>query len=291
MPGVVRRRWDDLGMARQRLSQRSAGAAPDGPYEGVPEHLGPGLAHWWREIAEAGSGGYFGNERPLRALVAHLRLNINPAWNAAQTGRELLRAASGDDELFLDMIDGTLDVYRVADVTVAALSRLLDVSGSVWTVAPDKSLARVVSDEAQATYDAATAPADEAATELQEAWGNAFGRNGDPSDAWDHAIKAVEDVLIPVVVPSKAKATLGDVLGQLGSAQSAGNWKMILPGNDQTHDVAPLVAMLRLMWPNHDRHGGNTPKRTPSAEEARAVVTLAATILQWHREGWVVQKR
>lgn len=49
--------------------------------------------------------------------------------------------------------------------------------------------------------------------------------------------------------------------------------------------------MLRLMWPNHDRHGGTTPKRTPSEQEARAVVTLAAAIVQWHREGWVVQRR
>jgi hypothetical protein len=96
-------------------------------------------------------------------------------------------------------------------------------------------------------------------------------------------------VLVPVVVPNKAKATLSDVLGQL---RSQGNlWKMLLPGKDQSHDVAPLVAMLELIWPNHDRHGGNTPKRTPSPEEARAVVTQTAAIVQWHRDGWVVQKR
>jgi hypothetical protein len=31
--------------------------------------------------------------------------------------------------------------------------------------------------------------------------------------------------------------------------------------------------------------------RTASVAEARAVVTLAATIVQWHREAWVVQRR
>lgn len=272
-----------------------AGSVPDGPYEGVPPHLQAGLVHWWQEIAEAGQGGYFANERPLRALVAHLRAEINPAWNAADTARGLLAAAQRDDELFLDLIDGTFDAYRVGDRTVDALNRLLSAGGSIWTVVKDENgeylLQRVVTDEAQATYDVATATADEATNELREAWANAFGRNGDPSDAWDHAIKAVEDVLIGEVMPNNQTATLGQVLGELGGQRSASNWRMILPGKDQDHDVAPLVAMLRLMWPNHDRHGGTAPKRTPSMEEARAVVTLAVTIVQWHREGWVVQNR
>ncbi len=189
------------------------------------------------------------------------------------------------------MVDGTLGIYNVGGGSKAALRQLLSVSGSVWTVADDgSSLTRVVSDQAQATFDSATATADEATNDLREAWSNAFGKNGDPSDAWDHAIKAVEHVLIREVMPNNLSATLGQVLGELGGPNS-GNWKLILPGSDQSQDVAPLVAMLRLLWPNHDRHGGTAPKRAPSDEEARAVVTLAATIVQWHREGWVVQKR
>ena len=146
-----------------------------------------------------------------------------------------------------------------------------------------------MTDEAQATFDAATSVADDITTEMKEAWANAFGHNGDPSDAWDHAIKAMEDVLVPVVLPNQQNATLGSALGHL---RSQGNlWKMVLPGKDQSHDVAPLVAMLELIWPNHDRHGGTAPKRTPSEQEARAVVTQAATIVQWHRDGWVLQRR
>ena len=45
---------------------------------------------------------------------------------------------------------------------------------------------------------------------------------------------------------------------------------MCLPGHDLSEDVVPLVSMLRL---------------------TRAVVTLAATIVLWHREGWAVQRR
>ncbi|MGW6377068.1 hypothetical protein ACWFRB_13495 [Rhodococcus sp. NPDC055112] len=190
------------------------------------------------------------------------------------------------------MVDATLSLVGSWSNNHGALRALLASAGSVWTVGADgESLVRAVSNEALATYESAVTGDDEAAKELREAWAHAFGRNGNPSDAWDHAIKAVEDTLIPVVVPRKAKANLGDVVGALGSPQSAGKWQMVLPGHDVSHDVAPLVAMLRLMWPNHDRHGGVTPKRPPSEAEARAVVTLAATIVQWHRQGWAVQKR
>jgi hypothetical protein len=40
--------------------------------------------------------------------------------------------------------------------------------------------------------------------------------------------------------------------------------------------------MLRLLWPNPDRHGG-TNSRQPSLDEAQAVVHLAVTIVQWAR--------
>jgi hypothetical protein len=128
-------------------------------------------------------------------------------------------------------------------------------------VATDRrSLIRVVTDEVQMLYETGTSVPDEVSKELSEAWSNAFGRDGNPSDAWDHAIKAVEDVLIPEVMPKKIKATLGTVLGEL-TGQNRTQWKLVLPGNNQDHDVAHLVGMLRLVWPNHDRHGGATKDR------------------------------
>jgi hypothetical protein len=141
----------------------------------------------------------------------------------------------------------------------------------------------------QATLDAAVSVADDISTELREAWTNAFGRNTDPSDAWDHAIKAMENLLIPIVLPNQQNATLGSVLRHLRSQGHL--WTMVLPGKNDYNDIGPLVGMLEGIWPNVDRHGGTGPTRPPTEQEARAVVTLAATIVQWHREGWVVQKR
>jgi hypothetical protein len=278
-------------MAGQRLSQRRGQAQPDGPYEGVPGHMSHALTHWLNtDIITPGQGAtYNSNERNIRELASFMRMDVQPGWSATTVALTLVSEAEADDDYFLDLVDGALQLYG-SEPRGKRLARLLDTAGSVWTVAEDhKSLVKVVSDEAQATFDFATSVADEITNEMREAWANAFGRNGDPSDAWDHAIKALEDLLIPVVVPNQTKPNLGHVVGQLRN--QGGLWKLVLPGKDQDHDVAPLVGMLDLVWPNHDRHGGPTPKRTPSEQEARAVVTLAATIVQWHREGWVVQKR
>jgi hypothetical protein len=266
------------------------GVAPDGPFEGVPPHLQQGLAHWWESVAQAGSGGYFGHERELRELASHLREGVNPNWNAADLGRGMIATARQNDEFFLDLVDGTLQIFRVGNAATNALKRLLDISGSVWSVAPDgQSLVRVVSDEAQATYESATSVADDITTEMREAWVNAFGRNADPSDAWDHAIKAMEALFIPMIVPNQTKPNLGHAVGQLRNQGQL--YKLVLPGKDLNHDVGPLVGMLDLIWPNVDRHPGVATTRPPTEEEARAVVALAATIVQWHRDGWVVQMR
>jgi hypothetical protein len=277
-------------VVRQRLSQRIAGAEPDGPFEGVPAHLHHGLVHWWDGVVDTGPGGVFTNEGRIRELAAFLRIGVNQNLNAAELARGLLANAQRDEEFFLDLVDATLDIFRPPSHVVDALRRLLDVSGSVWTVTSDnQELVLVVSDEAQATFDAATSVADDINTEMKEAWGNAFGRNGDPSDAWDHAIKAMEALFIPLVIPNKAKPNLGGVIGELRNQGHV--WKIVLPGKDQNHDVAPLVGMLDGIWPNVDRHAGSGTTRPPTAEEARAVVTLAATIVQWHRDSWVVQRR
>ncbi len=276
-------------MSGQRLSQRRGKAQLDGPYEGVPGHLVNGLLKWFEDTLRPYQNRAI-NVQKLLELVGFMRADIDPDWRPETVLGHLMAAAKEDEDYFLDLIDGTLQ-FVGSKYNGPRLSALLDAGGSVWTVAGDfKSLTEVVGPEAQATYDVATSVSDEPSTELREAWTNAFGRSGDPSDAWDHAIKAVEDVLIPEMMPNNTNATLGNVIGEL-AGQNGAQWKLVLPGNNQDHDVAHLVAMLRLMWPNHDRHGGPTPKRTPSPQEARAVVTLAATIMQWHREGWVVEKR
>jgi hypothetical protein len=48
--------------------------------------------------------------------------------------------------------------------------------------------------------------------------------------------------------------------------------------------------MLRLMWPNPDRHQDGTPRRKPTQHEAEAVIHTAVTIVQWARSGVLVKR-
>jgi hypothetical protein len=262
----------------QRLGRRNY----DGPFEGVPEHLRGPLIDWL-QAAFVNADGWRAGE--MRALCMRLRIPTTSYDGSSLFARIRDFCGAGDDS-FLDAVEGAMQFAGPVDIK--ELEYLLLIGGSNLTVSPTGDhLTEVVGGETQEMVRSATAPADEASGQLAEAWSAAFGRDPDASDAWDHAIKAVEAVLRPVVEPNNAKATLGSMIAVLNGNPAA--WQSVFPGKDNDNDVTNLVATLRLVWPNTDRHGGGG--RLPSIEEARAVATLAATIVQWHREGWVVQKR
>jgi len=64
-------------------------------------------------------------------------------------------------------------------------------------------------------FERASEPADIASRELREAWSNAYAREPDASDAWDHSIKAVEAILRKVISPKNNLATLGTLIRDL----------------------------------------------------------------------------
>lgn len=76
----------------------------------------------------------------------------------------------------------------------------------------------------------------------------------DPSDGWDHSIKAIEAMLISLVSPNNAKATLGTVLAQL--KVQAEKWQLILIGRSDSGGIEPLLVMLGSC--------GRTPTGTPA---------------------------
>jgi hypothetical protein len=77
----------------------------------------------------------------------------------------------------------------------------------------------------------------------------------------------------------------GDAAGVPGGRARGQLWQLALPGPDTANNVGPLVAMLRLLWPNPDHHGDPENSRPPTIEQARAVVHLAVTIVRWGRDG------
>jgi hypothetical protein len=271
----------------QRLSVRDGRASDDGPYEGVPRHLYQPL-RYWIDSWLGGDPGSWSDINGGPRLAAAIRADVGPLRGQKLTVRVVTESLWAQPDLMLDAVDAALHLYQplpgnITEMRLTDLDEILSLGGSVWRVDFDRHrLIRRVAATAQADFENASSPDDMASTELQDAWAAAYGRNPDPSDAWDHSIKAVEAALIPIVIPRKDKATLGDVVGSLNAQVS--QWDLALRGHDNSRSVAPLVAMLRLIWPNPDRHGSDS-SRKPSLDEAQAVVSLAVTIMQWVRAG------
>jgi hypothetical protein len=260
----------------------------------VPAHLWGSLSDWINTAFGDQDDNPFipdSQKHRGRRLAAAIRVRINTTDDEELTVRLVTRYLVGwiKQEGLLDAVDAVLHFGEATRDEVDNLDELLSLGGSVWEVDPlsRRKLVRRVDPTATAAFVESAAPEDIASAELREAWAAAYGRNPDASDAWDHSIKAVEALLIPIVTPNKAKATLGDVVGTLNSQGHL--WKLGLHGHDGSQSVVPLVSMLRLMWPNPDRHGGAN-SRQPSLVEAQAVVQLAVTIVQWARSG-VLSKR
>ncbi|MGH8512435.1 MAG: hypothetical protein ACREV8_00495 [Gammaproteobacteria bacterium] len=211
----------------------------------------------------------------MSSVATQIRIPLTRALAVSRMSGEIFAAIEPDDERYLDCVDAVLNVTRGQDAP--RLREILRSGGSAWTVSKDGTqLERRVSESAGQMFEHASMPADSAATELREAWSQAFGRHPNPSDAWDHAIKAVEDVLIPIVTPKMSKANLGSVAGELAAHPE--KWDFDLPANGSRGNGETLEGLVRHIWPNPDRHGG-AAKRQPTPAEAEAAVQVAVLVV------------
>lgn len=269
----------------QALSRRLAQTPPETPYEGVPDHLEGPLRAWVGNTA-----GLTGS-----ALMVGLGLALRIEWETDYTSpglvaRDFLEAALpqlGSDGL-LDVVDAVLHqaggrrTFSASGVAVeSALERLLAMGGSAWRVGDSGlDLQRRVSDEARRAFDDAVASAKGAASgvHLIEAWRVAYGRNPDATKAYSEAVKAVEVAAIPTVTPNDKTATLGKVIGELGSRPAA--FGLAIEG-----DVLVIRDLLRLLWEGQtDRHGQPSP-RPVSLAAAQAAIQLAVCAVWWFEQG------
>jgi hypothetical protein len=262
------------------LSVRSGRRALGDLHEGIPMHLLAPLRYWIE-----GGLGYrsrpVGRTDPIRtALILRVATMIGaslPRTNDSVVRlNALILVGEADADTYLDLLDALLR----CDCSSTELEAVLREGRSAWKVAPGgSSLVRRVDPSVQASADLAMTPDDLASVELAEAWDRVYGRHPDASDAWDHAIKAVEAMTIPIVVPNQAKATLGNVIGELGKTNTPFTFGL---GGKAGLDT--FVSVLSLIWPNPDRHG-NGNGRQPTETEGRAVLALAVTVVQWLRDG------
>lgn len=252
-------------MSYQSFSERTGRREPrKSLHEGVPDHLAYQVHDWLASALTRGG------ERIATSIAARLEV---PLRSSSYTAADQLYSACRTDEwLCLDVIDMTL---RGKLGPSDPLDKFLVLGGSAYIATAD-GLELRVGDEERAAFSAASALHDEISEELKTAWSHIYGLHPDPSDAWDHAIKAVEALLAPVIVPDNEKATLGSIVHAMEAKPQ--KWTLSLDSSGSSSDVGAVAALLRLMWPNPDRHQGNNPRK-PRQDEAERVVQIAVLIV------------
>ena len=195
-----------------------------------------------------------------------------------------------EPEEFLDFVDflvfHTQNLGGQAVPYLDGLDHVLQASGSEWTVGErdgHAALEKRVPEGVVATVDQTVANAGEAGSLLAEAWRAVFGRSPDPEDAYEKAIKAVEEAGARVVSPMNMKATLGTMIRDMKTQKT---WSLDLP----TDGAGVPVEMADALWDAQEsRHGGNG-YRKPTQAEAEAAVMLAVPLVQWFTSGAIKRR-
>jgi hypothetical protein len=256
---------------------------------------------WIGEALALASGSVYGDDGDLADRVA-LRLRIAPntqrSWRSLTEAYEGALVSARTDEL-LRVVNTILQLTnRPIQPHLDQLEAILDNGGSPFTVDrrewQPQLVRRVDATEQAATDQAVSDVNGDASKHLAEAWNDAFGLDPDPDNAYARAVKAVEDVAIPIMCPPTASnPTLGTVLSTLRGQATAGTrrWQLVLP--DQQNNPAPvktLEMMVELLWHGQrSRHAGSASSRSNTLEEAQAAVRLAVLLVSWFTTG-AVQK-
>ncbi|MEU8718336.1 hypothetical protein [Streptomyces sp. NPDC048663] len=230
----------------QPLSDREAGLPIDRTvHEGVPEHLEPGLRSWIRDSVVT--------ESLVHRVVAALRLSTDThTFDNGRLPSSAQGLSRVPVSLLLDVVDCLLylDVGEVAHHEylvkhpnvlsplaavfskpakfvdpVDTLDALLGDAVSAYQVreADDSAhagLERVVDatvadSVVMATRQAEASSRSDASFYLRSSWAKAYALHPDSSGAYVDAVRAVEDVAIPLYASTEPRATLGSVIREL----------------------------------------------------------------------------
>jgi hypothetical protein len=199
------------------------------------------------------------------------------------------RSGMSEDE-WLEFIDFL--VYHLAESSwlgqqrLDELTALLERGGSELTVGDRAGARGLVKRVPEGAAEAARDIMDSgtsAGALLAEAWHATYGRNPDPEEAYEKAVKAVEAAGVAVVTPKDLKSTLGKMIAVM---RSQSDWCLPLA----SVAAAVPIQMAEALWQGQaSRHGGNG-YRKPSAEEAESAVMLAIPLVQWFSSGVVARR-
>lgn len=172
---------------------------------------------------------------------------------------------------------------------------------AAWTVSePEGGRRRIVrrlpEGVAEAVHDVVSR-SDLAGVHLKKAWNNAYSNDEDASVAYSSAIKSVETLACPLIEPKNAKATLGTVIKALDdqhNKSSKSTWEFAIENPaDATESVNAVISMMKLLWHGQvDRHGSDPATfKDATIDQARAAVLIAATLVGWLNDDYLVKTK
>jgi hypothetical protein len=255
---------------------------------GIPAWSATALAGWVMQVLAP--SGFYLNESIVEAWDIAMR-NDPPhrqTWDRGHSAQEYWEWLTGEDQLaFLDWLVYQLSSTDEGRQYPQALEDILRVGGSEWKVgnrADNPGLEKRVPQGVADAVDAVIASSATAGALLSEAWHAAFGRNPDPEEAYEKAIKAVEEAGAEVVLPKNSKATLGRMIA---AVRDQADWRLPL---DSASAMSAPLEMMKALWEGQEsRHGGNG-YRKPTSAEAEAAVLLAVPLVQFFTAGLVARR-
>lgn len=264
---------------------------------GVPKFLWPYLRDWiYRTVKNDEND--FG---AVYSLGLDLHMEIGESISSEDPAESLVQFLDhhcsglffGWDSGFLifDIIDSLLG-YGCGDAEI--LEEILHRAGHELRVSPEGDrLVERIDPVNWNSYEEAVRPKDSASRLMQDAWALAFGCDPNLLEAWNNAIKSIETLLKPVVLPDDEKATIGKMTKALRDKPE--KWTCYLPDREYSFEgkkmvktgVEVFIDTLSLIGYQPNRHGGGIVEEVDETA-ARGVLFLAATVLGWLREGVLV---
>jgi hypothetical protein len=282
------------------FSARTGARAVDARlHEGLPSWLVRPLLDWLERAL---------TERTVYLVAARMRISLQASVDPARTlcgelkeRAELMKFKNRDWDL-LDAIDYLVqidwDELKLPDIVsgqplpgsdkLSLLKLILAEGGSAYhiSISHQRLERRVDETIAKAVERSAAVSSNEAGRHLRDAWTATYGLHPEPTTAYGEVVRAVEAAGCPLVLPDDPKPTLGKVSKHL--QQASDKWALAIPGRGVAAGVAPLVAMLELLWTGQvSRHGGAPTSRDQRQIEAEAALALAATLVHWFATGVV----
>lgn len=263
-------------------------------HPGVPEWMKKQLLAWVTSVTQESYLDEWANRRmrPNVSILMDYETAVRRPESLVSVFRDFgvssLFTRMGQDE-FLDFVDFlvfTVQQQPNSAQVLRMLEVLLSDGGSEWSVGTRDgfaSLEKRVPEGVVAAVDEVVALSGEAGRLLAESWHAAFGKSPDAEEAYEKAIKAVEEAGARMVSPNNSKTTLGTMIRDMKAQK---DWKLDLSAQDA--DVP--VKMAEALWIGQEsRHGGNG-YRKPSRTEAEAAVLLAVPLVQWFTSGALARR-